>query len=56
MKNPKTGEIITVTPGTGVTISGIEKSFGKITNNEKVIAVGEFKDGVMTARTIEVLK
>jgi hypothetical protein len=56
MKNPKTGEIITVTPALGITITGIEKSFGKIANDEKVIAVGEFKDGVMTARTIRVLQ
>ncbi len=56
MKNVKTGEIITVTPATGIIISGVETSFGKIKNDEKVIAVGEFKDGTMTARTIEVLR
>jgi len=43
MKNPKTGEIITATPATGITVSGAETSFGKIKNDEKVIAVGELR-------------
>ncbi len=55
-KNPKTNETITITPAKGITITGAETSFGKIKNNEKVIAVGELKDGSIDARTILVVK
>lgn len=55
-KNPKTNETLTITPATGITILGNEKSFGKISNNEKVIVAGELKDGIIAARTIEVIK
>ncbi len=54
-KNIKTNESITVTPATGIVVNG-ETSFGKISNDEKFIAVGELKDGTFAARTILVLK
>ncbi len=55
-KNSKSGETMTITPAIGVTISGGETSFGKIVNDEKVIVAGEFKDGTIDARTIQVLE
>lgn len=55
MKNDKSGETITVTPGIGLHITGHD-TFGQIVNGDKLIAVGEFKDGTLTARTIEVVK
>jgi hypothetical protein len=55
-KNSKTGETITVTPASGIQILGAETSFGRIKNDEKVIVTGNFKDGSIAARTIEVLK
>lgn len=56
IKNNKSGESTTVVPDTGISVTGAESSFGKISKNEKVIAVGEFKNGTLTARTILVLK
>jgi hypothetical protein len=55
MKNDKSGETVTITPGTGLQITGHD-TFGQIVNGDKLIAVGEFKDGTITARTIEVVK
>lgn len=54
-KDIKTNQIITVTPASGVTVTGGETSFGKISNDEKIIAAGELKDRTLTARTILVL-
>ncbi|CAN5321556.1 hypothetical protein BH10PAT1_BH10PAT1_6640 [soil metagenome] len=56
MKNDKTKETVTITPATGIAVNGDEVSFGNIKNNEKVIVIGEEKDGNISARTIQVMK
>ncbi len=55
-KNIKTGETMTFTPATRITVSGSETKFGNISNNEKFIAAGFLKDGIFAARTILVVK
>ncbi len=54
VKNPKSGQSVTVTAGTTFQITGATK-FSAINKDDKVIVTGQFKDNVIDARTILVV-
>ncbi|HWA51704.1 MAG TPA: hypothetical protein VG895_01455 [Patescibacteria group bacterium] len=55
VKNPNSNTTVTVTPNTDATIAG-DDTFSQIKTGDKIIAAGEFKEGNIDARSIQVLK
>ncbi|MDO8641570.1 MAG: hypothetical protein Q7R33_08560 [Nitrosarchaeum sp.] len=55
MMNNKTNETITVTPSDDIVLEGVNR-FSEINDDDKLIVVGEFKEGIIEARTIKVLE
>ncbi len=55
VKNEKTNDSISVTPADSLQITGVTK-FSAVKTGDKIIAVGEFANGTIDARTIQVVK
>lgn len=56
LTNPKTNEKITITPNKYLEIVNGPTRFSGIEDGDKIIAIGEFKNDTIDARTIEVIK